>query len=281
MRFDVSDEPRLFAESVRGAIGEWEAPREPELGSWQDDRDGELAARLVEAGWSELWAGEELLGAVVAGGVELGRAAVPVSVVDEATLGAPLWVDGRARHAREAASVAVPRRGGGLGLGLPSSEARPEVTLDGSGTVQFDVEAVGDLEPVAATACWRAWNAATLAYFAGLAARALELAVEHAKTREQFGAPIAALPAVQSRLAQAAVAADGIVLLAWAASSNDGGLQDAELRWAGRACCDVTASAHQVHGAIGFALETGLHVYHRRARSTQTWAAAVCTVAGR
>jgi Acyl-CoA dehydrogenase, C-terminal domain len=281
MRFDVSEDLKLFAESVRGAIGGWEALREAELGAWQDDRDDALAARLADAGWSELWAGEELVGAVVAGGMELGRAAVPVSVVDEATLGAPLWVDGRARHGRGAASLAVPRRGGGLGLGPPSSEARPEATLDGSGTVQVDVAAVGELEEVAATACWRAWNAATLAYFAGLAARTLELAVEHAKTREQFGAPIAALPAVQSRLADAVLAADALALVAWAAASSDAGLQEAELRWAGTACCDVTASAHQVHGAVGFALETGLHVYHRRARSTQAWAAAVCKTVGR
>ena len=279
MRFDVSDELRLFAESVSGAIGDWTAPREPELGAWQDDRDDMLAARLADAGWGDLWAGEEILGAVVAGGVELGRAAVPVSVVDEATLGAPLWVDGRARHGRDAASLAVPRRGGRLGIGPPSSEARPEVTLDGTGTVRVDVDAVGELEEVAAIACWRAWNAATLAYFAGLAARALEVAVAHAKTREQFGAPIAALPAVQSRLADAALATDALLLLAWAAAANEGGLQDAELRWAGPACCDVTASAHQVHGAVGFALETGLHVYHRRARATQAWAAAVCTAA--
>ncbi len=279
MRFDVSDELALFAESVRSAIGTWEPPREPDLGAWQDDRDDELAARLAAAGWSQLWAGDELLGAVVAGGIELGRVAAPVSVVDEATLGAPLWVDGRARHARGAASLAVPQRGGGLGLGPPASEERPEITLDGSGTVRVDVEAVGQLEEVAATACWRAWNAATLAYFAGLAARALELAVEHARAREQFGAPLAALPAVQSRLADAALAADAIALTAWAAAANDAGLQDAELRWAGFACCEVTASAHQVHGAVGFALETGLHVFYRRARATHTWAVAVCDAA--
>lgn len=279
MRFQISEELTLFAESVRAAIGDWRAPYEPELGSWQDDRDDELAARLGAAGWSELWAGDELLGAVVAGGIELGRAAVPACLVDEPTLGAPLSVDGRARHARDSRSLAVPERGGGLGLGPPSSEARPEVTLDGSGTVQVDVSAIGQLEDVAAASCWRAWNAATLAYFAGLAGRALELAVEHARAREQFGAPLAALPAVQSRLADAALAADAIALLAWAAASNDDGLQEAELRWAGSACCEVTAAAHQVHGAVGFALETGLHVYYRRARSTQAWAAAVCAAA--
>lgn len=280
MRFAVADELTLFAESVRGAIAGWAPTREPDLGAWQDDRDDELATRLAEAGWSELWAGDDLLGAVVAGGIELGRVAAPLCVVDEATLGAPLWVDGRARHARGAGSLAVPHRGGGLGLGPPASEARPEITLDGTGTVRVDVHEVGRLEEVAATACWRAWNAATLAYFAGLAARALGLAVEHARTREQFGAPLSALPAVQSRLADAALASEAIELLAWAATSTDAGLQDAQLRWAGSACCDVTASAHQVHGALGFALETGLHVFHRRARASHTWAVAVCDAAG-
>ena len=279
MRFEVSEELTLFAESVRRAIGGWEAPREPDLGAWQDDRDDELAARLSTAGWSELWAGDELLGPVVAGGIELGRIAAPLSLVDEATLGAPLWVEGRARHARGAVSLAVPQRGGGLGLGPPASEERPEVTLDGSGTVRVDVQAVGRLEDIAATACWRAWNAATLAYFAGVAARALELALDHARTREQFGKPLAALPAVQSRLADAALAVDAIELLAWSAVSNDAGLQDGELRWAGSACCDVTASAHQVHGAIGFALETGLHVFHRRGLATHAWAMSACAAA--
>ena len=279
MRFQVSEELSLFADSVRAALGDWRAPAEPELGSWQDDRDDELAARVTAAGWAELWAGDELVGAVVAGGIELGRAAAPVSLLEEATLGAPLWVEGRARHARDSQSLAVPVRKGGLGLGPPSSEPRPEITLDGSGTVRVEVEAVGQLEDVAATACWRAWNAATLAYFAGLAARALELAVEHARTREQFGAPLGALPAVQSRLADAALATDAIALLAWSAASNEAGLQEPELRWAGSACCDVTSAAHQVHGAVGFALETGLHVYHRRARSAQAWAAAACAAA--
>jgi acyl-CoA dehydrogenase-like protein len=277
MTFDVSPELVQFAESVRAAIGEWTPPREPELGAWQDDRDDELAARLADVGWTELWAAsDELLGAVVAGGIELGRAAAPLSLVDEPTLGAPLSVGGRARHARGVAAVAVPRRGGGLALATPTGEGRAEPTLDGTGTLVLDIGVAGELEPVAAAACWRAWNAATLAYLAGLAARALELAVGHARSREQFGAPIASLPAVQSRLADGALATDAVALLAWAATANDGSIQDGELRWAGSASCDVTASAQQVHGAIGFALETGLHAYYRRARATQAWAVAAC-----
>jgi Acyl-CoA dehydrogenase, C-terminal domain len=276
MTFDVPADLILFAESVRTAIGDWQPPREPDLGAWQDDRDDDLAARLADVGWSELWAGKDLLGAVVAGAVELGRAAAPVSLVDEQTLGAPLYVDGRARHGRGAASLAVPRHRGGLALATPAGEGRAEPTLDGTGTILVEVGGAGELEPVAAAACWRAWNAATLGYLAGLAARSLERAVEHARAREQFGAPLASLPAVQSRLADAALATDALTLLAWSATAGDGGIQDGELRWAAAACCDVTATAQQVHGAMGFALESGLHAYYRRARSVGTWATAVC-----
>jgi alkylation response protein AidB-like acyl-CoA dehydrogenase len=280
MRFDVSDEFRLFGDSVRGAIGDWEPPREPELGAWQDDRDDELAARLASAGWTELWASADLLGPVVAGGLELGKAVAPVCLIDEATLGAPLAVDGRARHGVRAALLAVPLRGGGLGLGRPNSDPYPEATLDGSGSVRLDVSLGSELEPVAAAACWHAWSAATLAYVAGLAGKAHELAVEHARTREQFGAPLGALPAVHALLADAAVAADSLTLLAWATSTGQNSLPASELLWAGPACCDVTAAAHQVHGAIGFALETGLHRHYRRARALQAWTAAACQAAG-
>lgn len=279
MRFRIAEEHRLFGESVRAAMGEWRPPLEPELGAWQDDRDDALSARLADAGWAELWGGNDLLGAVVAGGIELGRAVAPICLVDEATLGAPLWVDGRARHAREARSLAAPLRAGGLALGPPASEARPEPTLDGSGTVLVELTAQSPLEPEIAAACWRAWNAATLAYLAGLAQSSLERAVEHAGAREQFGAPLAALPAIQSRLADAALATESLVLLAWAAAVNEGGLQAPELRHAGAACCEVAASAHQVHGAVGFTLETGLHAAYRRARSVASWATAVSAAA--
>jgi acyl-CoA dehydrogenase-like protein len=281
MTFDVPTELTLFAESVRVALGGWEPPREPELGAWQDDRDDALARRLADAGWSELWAGEELLGAAVAGGIELGRAAAPICLVDEVTLGAPLCIDGRARHGRGAASLALPQPGGLLALGIPRSEIRAEPTIDGSGTIEVEIDGWNPLEPVAAVACWRAWNVATLAYFAGLAGRVLELAVEHARSREQFGAPLASIPAVQSRLADAALATDGLTLLAWAAPASEFAIQNCELTWAGTACCEVTASAHQVYGALGFALESGLHVYYRRARSVQAWAVAVLDATSR
>jgi hypothetical protein len=273
MRFEVATELRHFGDSVRAAIGGWEAPREPDLGRWQDDRDDALTERLARAGWSELWSVD--LGAVVAGGLELGRAVAPASLVDEAALGAPLGVGGRIRHGAGAATCALPQPGWGLALAHVQREGAPERTLDGGGTV---VATIGDAAPVAdGDARWSAWTAATLAQLAGLAAGALDEAVRHARTREQFGRPLAALPAVQARLADAALAVDALELTAWrsAAGSHEPDRAPA-LLWAGAACREVTASAHQVHGAVGFALESGLHRYYRRAKTLQVWTAAVC-----
>ena len=278
MRFDVADEERTFAESVRSALGGWEAPREPELGAWQDDGDAALEARLEAVGFAELWKGGDLIGATVAGAHELGRAVAPIGVVDAATLGAPLWVGGRARHGLRAEFFAAPRPGGGLALVRRSSDPLRETTLDGNGTVRVEVDAGPSLDGDDARARWQAWSAATLSYVAGLGERALELAVEHARTREQFGAPLAALPAVQSRLADAALVVDATRLLAWLPADGESPRASA-LAWAGAACCEATASAIQVHGAVGFALESGLHCAFRRARAVHLWALAACAAA--
>ncbi len=280
MNFEVSSELRLFGESVRAALGDWAPPAEPELATWLDDRDRELERRLESTGWKELWAAE--LGPVVAGAIELGRAVAPVSLLDEATLGAPLAVGRRIRHGAEAETCAVPQPGWGLASARLAVQREHEPTLDGTGTT---VAALSDPEPLPASeaaARWNAWTAATLAYLAGLADAALEAAIVHARAREQFGRPLAAMPAIQARLADAALARDGLVLLAWEAAVVEpsvkltlGGRAPA-LLWAGSAAREVTASAHQVHGAIGFALETGLHRIYRRTKAVQVWAAAVC-----
>ena len=147
MTFDVAPELELFAESVRRALAGWEAPLEPVFGAWQDDRDDALAARLAEVGWTELWSEPGLLAPGVAGGVELGRAVAPLSLVDEATLGTPLCLDGRVRH----------------GVGQVEGGVR-EPTLDGTGTLR-GIELPFHPEPERL----RAWGAVTLAYLAGLA----------------------------------------------------------------------------------------------------------------
>jgi hypothetical protein len=249
VRFAVSPELELFAESVRGGVG------------------GDLAA----LGWAELWSDPELLGPAVAGGLELGRAIAPLGLADGATLGAPLTVGQRARHASAGGRVAVPLAGGGLALAVVTDLADETALDEGTARVQL-----AHPEPLPdAAARWRAWSAATLAYLAGLADHSLDGAVAHARTREQFGGPLSALPAVQARLADAALACDGLALLAWGAASGEGPALSADLAWAASTCRAVTASAHQVHGAIGFALESGVHVAYRRAKTVQIWTEAV------
>jgi hypothetical protein len=255
VRFETANEHILFAESVRGALSGWEAPREPEFGTWQDDRDDALAERLRAVGWEALWADPALLAPAVAGGIELGRSVAPLSLVDDATLGGPLVLEGRARH----------------GAG-----GEPEVTLDGSGTVRGVSGRFTD-DP----ARRRAWTSATLAYMAGLADGALGLAIEHARTREQFGAPLASLPTVQARLADAALARDGLILAAWSSANPGGPFPATTLAWGGSACREVTAHVQQMYGAIGFALEGGSHRFYLRAKTIQVWTdAALREVAG-
>ena len=271
MRFDIAPELELFAESIRGVLGDWEPLPETVLGEWADSRDDALAGRLAALGWVELWTDPELLGPTVAGAVELGRAVAPLHLVDGATLGAPLAVGGRVRHGagqREAA-FAVP--GGGLALG-PIGDAKREPSLDSVGTILVEPQPGQEVED--AEACWRAWSAATVAYLAGLADAAVAQSVEHASSREQFGAPLAALPAVQAKLADAALARDGLLLAAWSLAAPEQSAADV-LAWAGSACREVTMIAQQVHGAIGFALESDLHRAYRRAKTIHVWAEAV------
>ena len=225
----------------------------------------------------ELWSASELLGATVAGATELGRAIAPICLVDEATLGGSLAIEGRLRHGTGAAHA--------IGLGREHlrafrfREPHPETTLDGSGTVKATL--IGEVRSEG-RASVRAWSAATLAYLAGLARGALDGAVEHARTREQFGAPLGALPAVQARLADAALLADGIALLAWQAAAPEEGeppLREHALLWSSAAARDVTASVHQVYGGFGFALESGVHRAYRRAKSVQLWTTAAIRAA--
>ncbi len=251
MRFTIEPELELFAESVRGALAGWEAPLEPVFGEWQDDRDDALAARLVDVGWGELWSDSDLLGAAVAGGIELGRAVAPLCLVDEATLGVPLAIGGRVRH----------------GEGWVEGGER-EPTLDGTGTVR-GVSSAPALPSDPARL--QAWGAVTLAYLAGLAGGELDKGVAHARSREQFGASLAALPAVQARLADAALARDGLLLSAWSAADVGAGFPRDSLAWAGGACREVTMHVQQVYGGIGFALEGGIHAYYRRAKTVQVW----------
>jgi alkylation response protein AidB-like acyl-CoA dehydrogenase len=106
----------------------------------------------------------------------------------------------------------------------------------------------------------------------GLAGRMLEVSVEYAKTREQFGRPIGSFQAVKHRLADMHVDVEGMRSSAYyAAWAVQAGGPDASLAastaksWCGDAGRRVLAGALQVHGGIGFTWEHDLHLYLKRA----------------
>lgn len=102
----------------------------------------------------------------------------------------------------------------------------------------------------------------------GAADRVLELCVEHAQTRRQFGKPIGAFQAVAhllARIAGATVAAQGAAALAVRSLQQDDlSLAAAAKTVASEAAGTVADLAHQVHGAIGMTREHDLHRYTRR-----------------
>ena len=112
----------------------------------------------------------------------------------------------------------------------------------------------------------------------GLAQRALELGVEHAKTREQFGRPIGVYQAVSHKLADTYLETELARSLAyWAAwcVAEDDELAPVAVAsaksYAGDAAVAACERSIQVHGGMGFTWEHVLHRYYKRALWIQSF----------
>jgi alkylation response protein AidB-like acyl-CoA dehydrogenase len=108
----------------------------------------------------------------------------------------------------------------------------------------------------------------------GIAQRTLEMAVEYAKDRQQFGRPIGAYQAVSHRCAQMLLetenARSAVYGAAWAADAEPETLHLAASMakaYAGDAGWRVPDASIQVHGGIGFTWEHDLHFFLKRGRS--------------
>jgi len=107
----------------------------------------------------------------------------------------------------------------------------------------------------------------------GASARVLDLAVEYAKERVQFGRPIGSFQAVKHRCADMLVDVEGmrsaVLHAAWALGAGDPDRSVAASTaktWCTDAARRVMASGLQVHGGIGFTWEHDLHLYVKRAQ---------------
>jgi alkylation response protein AidB-like acyl-CoA dehydrogenase len=112
----------------------------------------------------------------------------------------------------------------------------------------------------------------------GIASKVLELAIDYARSREQFGRPIGVYQAVSHKLADTFVETELARSLAyWAAwCVAEGDEQTAVAVAAAKAYCGDAAVAAcersiQVHGGIGFTWEHVLHEYYKRALWIQAY----------
>jgi alkylation response protein AidB-like acyl-CoA dehydrogenase len=111
----------------------------------------------------------------------------------------------------------------------------------------------------------------------GAARRCLDMAVEYAKVREQFGQPIGSFQAIRHKCSEMLLEVENshsaVYYAAWAQDAN---ADDAELAasvakaYVGDASRKVCGEAIQVHGGIGFTWEYDLHIYFKRAKALET-----------
>jgi alkylation response protein AidB-like acyl-CoA dehydrogenase len=110
----------------------------------------------------------------------------------------------------------------------------------------------------------------------GVGEAALQRTVDHTVLRHQFGRPIASFQAAQHLVANVHIAVTAARLAAWAAISAlqdglDATRQTAVARMHAAAAAKVaTLDAHQLHGGMGYVVDTDLHRYSERARVLST-----------
>jgi len=126
----------------------------------------------------------------------------------------------------------------------------------------------------------RALDAATVALCAEMVGgmqRTLDLTVEYAKTRKQFGKPIGMFQAIQHQCADMYLETESsrsaTYYAAWALEENAPDAASAvsiAKIYASDASRTVGNRGIQVHGGMGFTWENDLHLYYRRAKASET-----------
>jgi alkylation response protein AidB-like acyl-CoA dehydrogenase len=130
----------------------------------------------------------------------------------------------------------------------------------------------GDALADSAVAVDRA-TVAVAAELVGVSQRALEMTLAYVKDRKQFDTPVGAYQAVSHRCAQMLKDTEGArsatYFAAWAANAEPERLPEAAAlakAAASDGARDVTASAIQAHGGIGFTWEADVHWLYKRAQ---------------
>lgn len=159
-------------------------------------------------------------------------------------------------------AVAVVRVGDGVAIesGESNDPAQPV------GDVEIDTEPVASAPIESVESVLDAPLVAAAADLVGVAAAALHLSVEHAKTRRQFGTPIGAFQGVKHALADNYVSVERARSLTYAAAAAGDWTTAAMAKAAASdAAANCARTAVQVHGALGQTWEHDAHLYVRHA----------------
>lgn len=281
VRFQLTDDQRALRDGVRGLLARRfgpealraavDAPGRLDRALWRElGEAGFFALRVPEA---EGGVGLGLPEAVLAF-EEAGRALLPGPLV--ATHLAAGTVSGAADG-----SVVVADVDGGLVEWLDAADV---VRGEASGAVPLrSVDPLTPLHRVSGVVAGRSVSASTrrvpggfatdpagvlltAAEQLGTATRACELAVQHARTREQFGQPIGAFQAVKHLCAQLLVRAEVARAAVYAAAVTADPADIAAARLlADEAAVRGARDCLQVHGGMGFTWESEVHLHLKRA----------------
>ena len=310
MNFDFSDDEQAIMRTAHELLEQRFKPeRLRELAESETYDDGAWD-ELGELGWpgifpDEAYGGQEL-GTVELAilSEELGYTLAPVPFLSNAAAGLVLAEAGSdEQKERWLPGIASGKKRGTVGLVsngeavlVPDADsAEVIVLLDGdSGTVieagSAEVEPfqtidltrrygrvqAGGGEPLAGdpAAARDRISVALASELVGVAQRAMEMAVEYARERKQFGRPIGSYQAVSHACAQMLLEVESArsttLYAAWTAESEPESLPLAASMakaYASDTGRRVTTSSLQVHGGIGFTWEHDLHFFLKRAQA--------------
>src|SRR5271166_3170390 len=306
MDFGYTDDQREIQRTARELLSERAKPERVREHAEAASMDSELWRELCELGWPGIAVAEEYGGQGLSAielsilCEELGRSLAPVPFLPSALAAGVIEHGGSAEQCvRWLPALASGETIGALGsavdgvaeLVIGGADAGVIVLVedDGSGRVvsseDADVTPVDSVDPTRSAArvsvetdagealegevCVGIGRglAAVSSELVGVCERALDMTVAYVKERRQFGVPVGSYQAVSHRCAQMLLetekARSAAAFAAWAADWEPSQLAEAAASQAGR---EVTASAIQAHGGIGFTWEADVHWLYKRAQ---------------
>ncbi|HEY1688938.1 MAG TPA: acyl-CoA dehydrogenase family protein [Solirubrobacteraceae bacterium] len=175
--------------------------------------------------------------------------------------------------ASEADVIVAVEQGGSASLLTPAqAQIEPLLSID---PLRSYIEVTGEGEPLQGDVATGALTVAVAvaAESVGVCQRALEMSVSYVKERKQFDTPVGAFQAVSHRCAEMLLhteqARSAVYQAAWATDADQERLPAAARlakALASEAVVNVTASAIQAHGGIGFTWEADVHWLYKRAQ---------------